>query len=42
MKVFSLMNGLLILMLNIIKNYDINCLYHRVEEDIDNCPFKLE
>lgn len=39
---FSLMNGLLILMFDIIKNYDVNCLHHRVEEDIGKCPFKLE
>lgn len=41
MKVFYLMNGLLILIFRILRNYDINCLHHRVGEDIGNCPFKL-
>lgn len=42
MKAFSLMNGLLILMFDIIRNYDINHLHHRVRENTGSCPFKPE
>lgn len=41
MKVFYLMNGFLILIFRILRNYDINCLYYRVGEDIGNCFFKF-